>query len=251
MSHNFVSKMVQYRSVITETMKWILELLGTRKICDSIHKITTENCLFHWWRYFLWHVAQIPQCTSLKSHNVPFYIRNVHVCTFLLQNSALWDICHMHCGICEVSQNLHNRRFNSLWPCDAILRRRALSLLVDKHYSDVIMGAVASQITSLSIVYSTVYSGADQRKYQKLRVTGLCAGNSPVTGEFPAQKASNTANVSIWWRHHGSEWLVTRLSPNHSPRQRCLIVNWALRTNVRELWIKIFIKIDFKMSPDQ
>ena len=31
----------------------------------------------------------------------------------------------------------------------------------------------------------------------KLRVTGLCEGNSPVTGEFPAQKASNAENVSI------------------------------------------------------
>ena len=36
----------------------------------------------------------------------------------------------------------------------------------------------------------------------KLCVTGLCAGNSPVIGEFPAQMASNTENVSIWWRHH-------------------------------------------------
>ena len=34
------------------------------------------------------------------------------------------------------------------------------------HYSDVIMGAIASPITSLTIVYSTVYSGADQRKHQ-------------------------------------------------------------------------------------
>ena len=36
----------------------------------------------------------------------------------------------------------------------------------------------------------------------KLRVTGLCEGNSPVTCEFPAQKASNTESASIWWRHH-------------------------------------------------
>ena len=39
-------------------------------------------------------------------------------------------------------------------------------------------------------------------KTSKLRVTGLCAGNSPGTGEFPAQMASNAENVSIWWRHH-------------------------------------------------
>ena len=39
------------------------------------------------------------------------------------------------------------------------------------------MGAIVSQITSLTIVYPTVYSGADQRKHR--------------TGEFPAQMASN------------------------------------------------------------
>ena len=70
------------------------------------------------------------------------------------------------------------------------------------HYDDVIMGAMASQITSLTIVYSTAYSDADQRKHQKLRVPGLCAGNSPGTGEFPTQMASNAENVSISWRHH-------------------------------------------------
>ena len=41
------------------------------------------------------------------------------------------------------------------------------------------------------------------KKTSKLRVTGLCEGKSPVTGEFPAQRASNAENVSIWWRHHG------------------------------------------------
>ena len=39
------------------------------------------------------------------------------------------------------------------------------------------------------------------KKLSKLRVTGLCEGNSPGTGEFPAQRASNAENVSIWWRH--------------------------------------------------
>ena len=40
------------------------------------------------------------------------------------------------------------------------------------------------------------------KKISKLRVTGLCAGSSPGTGEFPSQMASNAENVSIWWRHH-------------------------------------------------
>ena len=44
--------------------------------------------------------------------------------------------------------------------------------------------------------------GRRSKKTSKLRVTGLCTGNSPGTGEFPAQMASNAENVSIWWRHH-------------------------------------------------
>ena len=44
--------------------------------------------------------------------------------------------------------------------------------------------------------------GCRSKKTSNLRVTGLCAGNSPGTVEFPAKMASNAENVSIWWRHH-------------------------------------------------
>ena len=89
------------------------------------------------------------------------------------------------------------------------------------------MGTMASQITSLTIVYSTVYSGADQGnlKAPRLKLPAsrlfiqpfiqaqikenikasrhwhLC-GEFTEGGEFPAQRASNAENVSIWWRHH-------------------------------------------------
>ena len=39
-------------------------------------------------------------------------------------------------------------------------------VVLEKHYCAIIMGVIASQITSLMIVYSTVYSDADQRKHQ-------------------------------------------------------------------------------------
>ena len=42
--------------------------------------------------------------------------------------------------------------------------------------------------------------GRKTKKTSKLRVTGLRAGNSPRTGEFPAQRASDAENASIW-RH--------------------------------------------------
>ena len=46
------------------------------------------------------------------------------------------------------------------------------------------------------------------KKTSKVRVTGLCVGNSPVTAEFPTQKASNAENVSIWWCHLEFGWLT-------------------------------------------
>ena len=109
------------------------------------------------------------------------------------------------------------------------------------HYNDVIMSVMASKITSLTIVYSNVYSGS--KKTSKLRVTGLCEGNSPVTTEFPAQRASNAENISIWWRHHviricwggGSKWVF------HTPRWDAVSCGWVGTTclswdNLRLLW---------------
>ena len=68
------------------------------------------------------------------------------------------------------------------------------------HYGDVIMGTVASQITSLTIIVVRLRS----KKTPKLCVAGIVRGIPPVTGEFPVQMASNAENVSIWWRHHAS-----------------------------------------------
>ena len=53
------------------------------------------------------------------------------------------------------------------------------------------------------------------KKTSKLCVTGLCEGNSPVTGEFPTQRASNADYVSIWWRHHARQ-CVTWVIPESS-----------------------------------
>ena len=68
----------------------------------------------------------------------------------------------------------------------------------EKYFSYVTMGAMASQISSFAIVYSTVYSGADQGKHQSSASLAF-AGNSP------AQMASYAENAFIWWRHHESK----------------------------------------------
>ena len=62
--------------------------------------------------------------------------------------------CGQYCVLLDCIIAASNCFLIGHWPADS------------SHYSDVIMGSVASQITSLTIVYSTVYSDADQRKHQ-------------------------------------------------------------------------------------
>ena len=51
-------------------------------------------------------------------------------------------------------------------------------------------------------MFTQPFVQAQIKENMKLRITGLCEGDSPVTGEFPAQRSSNVENVSIWWRHN-------------------------------------------------
>ena len=63
------------------------------------------------------------------------------------------------------------------------------------------MTTMASQTTSLTVVYSYVYSEQIKENIKVPRHWPLC-GEFTGTGEFPAQRASYAENVSIWWRHH-------------------------------------------------
>ena len=56
------------------------------------------------------------------------------------------------------------------------------------HYSDVIISMVACQMIGVSVVCLTVCSRGRSKKTSKHCVTGLCEGNSPVTGEIPSPR---------------------------------------------------------------
>ena len=96
------------------------------------------------------------------------------------------------------------------------------------HYCAVMMGAMTYRITSLTIVCSTVFFRWRSRKSSKLRVTGFGEGNSPVTGEFPAQRASNAENVFIWWRHRGQSYDFWNILVNmsHESRKHDDVITW-------------------------
>ena len=84
------------------------------------------------------------------------------------------------------------------------------------------------------------------KKTSKLCVTGLCAGNSPGTGEFPAQRASYAENISIWWRHHalGDDDMANhyRTGQIHTVCKVLIYCGWD------DIWIplcRLHIKIKF------
>ena len=77
--------------------------------------------------------------------------------------------------------------------------------IIISHYNDVIMGAMASQITSLTIVYSTVYSGADQRKHQNLVSLAFVRGihQSPVNSphKWPVTRSFDVFFDDVIMKH--------------------------------------------------
>ena len=81
-------------------------------------------------------------------------------------------------------RNTKAPRHCPLWVCTFFPTKHTTVL----HYNDAIMSTIASQITSLTIVYSTVYSGADQRKHQSSASLAFMRGshrepvNSPHKG---------------------------------------------------------------------
>ena len=92
------------------------------------------------------------------------------------------------------------------------------------YHNDVIMGAMASQITSLTIVYSTVYSGADHR-HQSSASQAFVRGIHRWPVNSPHKCPVNAENVSIWWRHQGfsHKYLQKTIARPLGRGMRCLL----------------------------
>ena len=103
------------------------------------------------------------------------------------------------------------------------------------HYCDVIMGQMASQITSLTIVYSTVYSATDQRKHQRSASLAFVRGIHRWPVNSPAQMASNAESDSISWRHHALASIDT---------EQCA-KNWGMLNRGLEHETTLIYEIDY------
>ena len=136
---------------------------------------------------------------SKRGHKWPFL---TDVDKISLEISA-WMINYIYIKPCDVIP-----RGNRHWAKPSLKWRREHT----HHHRDVIMSVMASRITSFMFVYSTVYLGADQRKKNKAPRHWPLWGE--FTGEFPAQRASNAENVSIWWCHYVSLYVQAIVYPN-------------------------------------
>ena len=116
------------------------------------------------------------------------YIYTCIVNEWSTENRRVWWYLNLICQQCLQSKIIPLRPL--VWQDFLESRRPFLvrSFCDRNHYNDVIMSSMASQITSVSIVYSTVYSGADQRKHQSyatlafVRVIHRWPVNSPHKG---------------------------------------------------------------------
>ena len=165
------------------------------------HQMTITKLNFEWkWVWNLWLVVSISGylitlCMLIIS---PLGSGNILALKMLYRTFCKWyDQC-----------NIHERLASSV---------RSMSI----HYGDVIMGAIAFQITSLAIVYSTVFSYADQRKHQSSASLGFVRGihrrpvNSPhkwpVTGKmFPFDDVIMQYGVLVW-----TSDVITPVTSNH------------------------------------
>ena len=130
----------------------------------------------------------------MQDCSISIAVQNVQDCSISIAVQNVQD-----CSISIAVQNVQ-----------VYQHRMASWIFGHHHYGDVTMGAIASQITSLTIVYLTVYSGADQRKHQSSVLLAFVRGihrgpvNSPhkwpVTRKmFPNCLGHYPNNTAYWW----------------------------------------------------
>ena len=125
--------------------------------------------------------------------------------------------------------------------------QRSQSLGGHNHYNDVIMSSKASQITSLTIVYSTVYSDADQRKHQSSASLAFVQGihKWPVMWKmFPFDDVIMAAKLdkpSCCVSLFSIELTVMILKPKYFQQNKvnakCMLLPWLLKIpGHQQLW---------------
>ena len=151
------------------------ELYHSSKI---VLKMLTHSNAFCWWSnlsimivpsmgYSFYHISKLPMVVSVKIHEHWFHVGSLcwNSCHFIALQGTICLICISKCKMLRYDRKHNDYVFVISEHCDDTCSWK-IRAQRRQHYNDVIMSEMASQITSLMIVYSTVYSDADQRKHQ-------------------------------------------------------------------------------------
>ena len=181
---------VIYCQIIYFRLVIILSFLKAEAVGEMMNNIITDGVYVAiWWMVGLEIGKTWPAGTTS---------RQWFICTKHKYCKIIWcshDMCRFVTWLDQQNKNWSENDFYKMWltahellvkwfqgvmfwPCTMIVEShegRALSTSLC-HYNDIIMSVMASQITSLTIVYSTVYSGADQRKHQSFASLAFVQG---------------------------------------------------------------------------
>ena len=136
--------------------------------------------------HLIWCNALRPTYLAHRASNVPKWVPNKTSKPEVSSPCAL--LCFMVFMYCNTLPILQDYSL-ALWQS------------YDCHCGDVIKNDFVSNHQPHHCLLNRLFRRRS-KKTSKLRVTGLCVGNSPGTSELPAQMANNAENISIWWRHH-------------------------------------------------
>ena len=149
----------------------------------------------------------------------------------MVEQSAIRIVMHVQYFTLIVVSNLHG----VIWPLGIICRIKFVTLQLSP-YGDVIMAAVASEITSLTIVYSTVYSDAGQRHNLSASlafVRGIHRGpvNSPP--KWPVTRKMFSFDDVIMCLRNDAEWNLGWLHWHWLPQsQQSVKCQWICMYNI-------------------
>ena len=132
--------------------------------------------------------------------------------------------------------------FTALWSSSVITTAMQFPM---RHYSDIMMGAMAFQIASLMIVCSAVHSGVDQRKHQSSASLAVLWGihrwpvNSPPKGPvtrktFPFDDViMGVRDVGVCWTGKKQEYYLAEVvSETLYPFPNCLFIYVRMRCSI-------------------
>ena len=214
------------------TDTWIVSnpIWDHQNYCHSIliHPPGSNGNLTHRYLFFFGSSMKFPTQFNYKKHilhvnpvTAQFHSNYSQCLTFKGEwwyyfkawSAVYHQLKYLHCLICAcIRVCVRTREFGCVFRYKILVKMMTCIKKCAIHYNDVIMGAIASQITRLMIVYSIVYSDADQRKHQRSAslafVWGIHRGpvNSPHKWPVTRKMFPFNAVIMLWetswtWQH--------------------------------------------------